>query len=317
MAYDARTLQQRAAWASTPNGSEGAIWQSGAAPATDSAGNVYLATGNGTFDLDANGSDYGDTIVKIAPVSNGSLAVADYFTPFNQADLDAHDKDLGSGGPVVLPYVGANAPHPDLLVQVGKQGTLYVVNRDNMGHYNSLGNTQIVQSIPNAISGQGGWTTPAWWRMTLYLGGSGDYLKAYTFRQSSGLFSRIPSSQSPTIFNFPGSTPSVSANGVTSGIVWALQEDAYVTKGSAVLHAYDATNLSNELYNSNQDLTRDDPGGAVKFAVPTIANGKVYVGGAMQLSVYGLLPTASASPSTRDLTTQETTAPIVTLIREH
>jgi hypothetical protein len=323
MSYDAATLQQRGVWISTPNGSDGAIWQSGAAPATDSEGNVYFTTGNGTFDVNTGGVDYGDSVVKVTPASNGSLAVADYFTPYNQSNLNAHDKDLGSGGPVVLPFAGANAPYPDLLVQIGKQGTLYVVNRDNMGHFLSTGNTQVVQSIPNAVLGQGAWTTGAWWNTNLYLSGAGDYVRSYLFHATAGLFARTSSSQSPGIFNYPGSIPSVSANGSEDGIVWTLEEDAFASKGPAILHAYDATNLANELYNSNQNSARDDPGGAVKFAVPTIANGKVYVGAEMQLSVYGLLPAASASISPpRDLITQETTSSSVTstpttLAREH
>jgi len=316
MAYDANTLLQRAVWISTPDGGEGAIWQSGAAPSADSAGYTYFATGNGTFDLDINGNDYGSTIVKLAPMKNANFAVADYFTPYNQANLTDRDLDLGSGGPVVLPN-GVSTLYPHLLVQVGKQGTLYVVNRDNMGHYNPLGNTQIVENIPKAVTGQGAWTTPAWWNTHLYVGGSGDYLKAFMFHQATGVFDKTPSSQCTTMFNFPGSTPSVSANGITDGIVWALQEDAYATKGPAVLHAFDATNLANELYNSNQNAARDNPGGAVKFAVPTIANGKVYVGGEMQLTVFGLLPEASASLAYQDVITQETTRPPATSMREH
>ncbi len=315
MAYDANSLVQKAVWISTPDGGEGAIWQSGAAPAADSAGYTYFATGNGTFDLDIDGNDYGSTIVKLAPMKNASFSVADYFTPYNQANLTDRDLDLGSGGPVLLPN-NVSTTNPHLLVQIGKSGTLYVVNRDAMGRYNPLGNTQIVQNIPKAIGGQGSWTTPAWWNTRLYMGGSGDYLKAYTFHQSTGLFAKTPSSQCTILFNFPGSTPSVSANGVNNGIVWALQEDAYASKGPAVLHAFDATNLANELYNSGQNAARDNPGNAVKFAVPTIANGKVYVGGEMQLSVYGLLPPASASLSSTDSITQATARPLATMTKE-
>jgi len=306
MAYDGTTLQQRAVWMSTPNGSEGAIWQSGAAPAADSLGNTYFATGNGTFDLDIDGEDYGNTIVKLGPMKSGSLPVADYFTPYNQSDLSARDLDLGSGGPTVLPN-GVSALYPHLLAQVGKSGTLYLINRDNMGHYNPLGNLQIVQNLPGAVSGQGSWMTPAWWNARLYVSGGGDYVKSFLFHATTGSFAKAPISQCTTKFMFPGSTPSISANGLTNGIVWALQEDAYGSKGSAVLHAFDAMDLANELYNSSQNAARDDAGPAVKFAVPTIANGKVFVGGEMQLSVYGLLPASGASHSPAGPATQEST----------
>lgn len=299
MAYDVNTLRQRAVWISTPDGEQGAIWQGGAAPAGDSLGNVYFTTGNGTFDLDIDGNDYGDSIVKLGPVHNGTVAVADYFTPFNQAYLQQKDQDLGAGGPVLLPD-NASKLIPHLMVQIGKSGTLYLVNRDNMGGYNTLGDTQIVQSILKAASGYGAWMTPVWWNSRLYISGGGDVVKSYLFHANTGKFALLPSSAATTIFNFPGSTPSLSSNGPSNGILWALQEDAAKDKGPAVLHAYDALNLANELYNTNQNLTRDNPGNAVKFAVPTIANGKVYVGGEMTLAVFGLLPVSTTGQSPAD-----------------
>jgi hypothetical protein len=288
MAYAANTIQQKGVWVTTPNGDDGGIWQSGAGLAADSSNNIYFAAGNGTFNANSGGLDYGDSIVKLRFPSSGAFAVSDYFTPFDQASLNAGDRDLGSAGPILLPDPSATSPHPHLLVQAGKEGTIYLINRDNMGHFNARDNSQIVQSIPGAIIG--GWSTPAWWNENVYFGGSGDSLKSFMFHVFSGLLSLTPNSQSTTLFNFPGVTPSISANGMTNGILWALQEDAFATHGAAVLHAYDAINLSNELYNSNQVFTRDNPGSAVKFAVPTIANGKVYVGSEYQFAVYGVLP---------------------------
>jgi len=279
--YDANTLAQVSAFVTTPNGGLGGIWQSGGAPAADAGGNIYAITGNGTFDADSSGSDYGDTFLKLS--TTGGLSVADYFTPFNAAMLEAGDVDLGSGGALLLPdQVGA---HPHLVVGGGKEGTIYLVDRDGMGHFNPTDDSQIVQSIPAAVGGV--FSTPAYWNGTIYFGGSGDALKAFPL--SGGLLSTTPASQASTSFGFPGATPSVSANGTSDGIVWAIEHVGSKNLAPAVLHAYDATDLSHELYNSTQKRHRDAAGGVVKFAVPTIANGKVYVAGRKRLTVYGLL----------------------------
>jgi len=288
IAYDSKTLKQKAVWVTTPNGTQGAIWQSAAPPAADSSFNAFFATGNGTFDLDTGGVDYGDTIVKLAFPATGTFTVTDYFTPWDQASLNAVDKDLGSGGPLLLPDQPLHAPHKHLLVQAGKEGTVYLIDRDNMGHFNPSNNNQIVQNLPGAVTGL--WSNPAWWNNTVYFGGSVDYLSAFPFSVTTGLLATAPSSKSATLFNYPGPTPAISANGATHGIVWALQNEAFQSSGPTVLHAYDATNLANELYNSNQNFSRDNPGAAVKFTVPTIANGKVYVGTEASLTVFGLLP---------------------------
>jgi FG-GAP-like repeat len=288
MAYNPQTLQQVAVWNVTANGSDGGIWQSGAPPAADSS-YVYLATGNGTFDLNETGGvDAGDTLVKLGPPGGGVFPLLDYFTPYNQANLSINDTDLGSGGVVLLPDQPQGAPHAHLLVEIGKEGSVYLVNRDSMGHYNPTGDSQIVQWIPEVLGGL--WSTPAFWNNTLYVGGSTDALEAYSFNaNNSGLLSMNPVSASLQTFNFPGTTPAISASGNTNGIVWALEEDS----DSTVLHAYDATNLANELYNTGQN----SPGGSVKFAVPTIANGKVYVGTSTLLAVYGLFGQPSAAPT--------------------
>jgi hypothetical protein len=242
-------------------------------------------TGNGTFDADLpSGMDFGNSVLRLVPPA---LTVADFFTPFNEASLDATDTDLGSGAPVVLPdQTGTAAPH--LLVGAGKEGRIYLLNRDNLGRFCSgcASDVQIVQSIPNALGVYFG--TPAYWNNTVYFLAAFDVLKAFSI--SGGLLSTSPTSRATKKFSFPGATVSVSANGATDGIVWAVQTDAYASLGPAVLHAYDATNVSTELYNSTQaSAGRDTLGPAVKFAVPTVVNGMVYVGTANELDVFGLL----------------------------
>jgi hypothetical protein len=288
LGYDKQTLNQVAVFNSTPNGGLGGFWASGSGIAGDSAaGAIFAVTGNGTFDADQSGLDYGETILRLDR-SSGRFAVSDSFTPFNQRTLNNGDTDLGSGGVLLLPNGPANAPHAQLLLQSGKQGSLYLVDRNAMGHFNSKNNNQIVQFIPFAVGNM--FSMPAWWNNCAYFGGSGDNLRVFKFDPQSRTLAGTPSSKSTTFFGFPGATPSISANGNTNAIVWALQTDAFASNGAAILHAYDALDLSRELYRSNQNPSRDGLTTAVKFAVPTIANGKVYVGTRKQLTVFGLLP---------------------------
>ena len=282
--YDAKTLKQRQVFNSTPNGGEGGIWQAGGGPAADTKNNLYAITGNGTFDPSVKG--YGDSFLKLsAAKKSGPLKVADYFTPYNQDYLAAQDLDLGSGGAVVLPdAAGGRHANRHLLVGAGKEGTIYLLNRDNFGHYNAANNNQIVQSLPQAIGGS--FDTPAYFNNQLYYVGVGDVLKAFAITNAQ--ITTTPVAQGADLFGFPGATPSVSANGTKNGIVWALQTDAYDISAPAILQAYNATNVANALYHSNAAGERDRAGGAVKFSVPTIANGKVYVGGQYALTVYGL-----------------------------
>lgn len=283
MAYNAMTLALVATFNATPNGDEGGIWQSGAGPAADIGSNVYLASGNGTFDADSGGSDFGDSFLKL----NGTtLTVTDYFTPHDQADISTADQDIGSGGAVLLPDQSVGPQH--LLVGAGKNGTIYLLDRDNMGHFQPGSDNQIVQSLPFALGSQTGvdsfFGVPAYFGNTLYFVGSGDFLRGYAL--SNGKLGTTPASQSANVFPFPGAVPVVSANGSNNGIVWAIDQGT----GRAVLRAYPATDVSVELYNSDQNVSRDDPGLAVKFSVPTVANGKVYVGTQDRLTVFGLLP---------------------------
>ena len=284
MSYDETTLQQTAIWNSTPNGGLGGVWQAGTGIAADDSFNLFFATGNGTYDGKKGGEDFADTIAELAPPVGNRFQLADWFTPYNQLDLSNKDSDVGSGGVLLLPDQGTSAPHQYLLIEVGKEGSIYLVDRDKMGHFNSKRNV-IVQDMENAIGGL--WSTPAWWNNNVYFGGSGDNLRQYSFDPSTGLLSNGAIYTSPTYFGFPGPTPSISANGTTDAIVWALQTDDYGS-GSATLHAYDATDIGTEFYNSSQDFSRDNPGGAVKFTVPTVANGKVYVPAVQRLTVYGL-----------------------------
>jgi hypothetical protein len=321
--YNASTLQQTGFFNTTPNGiggADGGIWGGGGAPAIDSSGDIFVATGNGIFDQSAMFSlnnDYGDSVLRLQPSSgataNGmNLSLVDFFTPDDQSCLASGDTDLGSGAPVLLPDQGVGPTH--LLAHIGKEGVVYLINRDSMGHFSGQAsncngsNSQIVQSF----SGAGGvWGTPAFWQNALYSGGAGNPLTMFSFDTSTGLFNSASSSQSSQAFNYTGTTPSVSSQGATNGIVWTLdislygyaspsaagQINCYVSpvptacSGPAVLHAYNATNLATEYWNSAQAASnRDQAGNAVKFVPPTIANGKVYVSTRSEIDVYGLLP---------------------------
>jgi uncharacterized repeat protein (TIGR03806 family) len=278
--YSVTNLSRVSVYNTTANGGLGGIWQSGNPPAVDPSGNLYFETGNGTFDP-ASGS-FSDSFLRLS-TTNG-LALADYFTPYNQAALNSTDADVGSGGAMVLPDSMGSVAHPRLLVGGSKAGTLYLLDRDNMGHFNAAGDSQIVQSITNA-TGQC-YDTPALFNNTLYLAGTGDRLKAFTM--SGGLISpTTPVAMSPSSFGFAAPSASVSANGTSNGIVWAIKVDGWGSGQPGVLYAYNATNIALELYNSSQAGARDAASGAVKFSVPVIANGKVYVGGQSALSVYG------------------------------
>ena len=286
MAYNATSLQQVGVFNTSPNGYGGAIWQSGAGAAADSDGNVYVITGNGDFDPTK--ADYGDSFLKLRLGPNG-LSLVDYFTPYNQVELELLDKDLGSGGPLLLQGLGPPS-HPNLLAGIGKGKTLYLVDPTNMGGFNPNDNSQIVQSIPGVAFVFG---TPATWQNYLYFAGAGGYPLALPF--ANGVLSSTISSYARVFFLFPGAVPVISADGNNNGILWMVHADAtnqdnYVVNGPAVLYAYDASNLSTLLYNSTLAGTRDGAGIAVRFAVPTVANGRVYVGTQGELDVYGLLP---------------------------
>ncbi len=293
MAYNESSLTQAGAWMTTPNAQKGAIWGAGAGPAGDSASNIYFAVANGSFDAQKRGTDFGQSLMKLAPPDEGEFKVLDYFTPYDGPSLNIGDWDIGSGGLILLPDQ-TTGPVLHLLVQSDKKGDIFLVNRDNMGHYNSQNNNQIVQYLPAADTGM--WSSPAYWNYNVYFGGSGDHIKSFSLNPTTGLLSTTPVSQSPGKFAYPGTTPAISANQSRDAILWALDTGTYQsTTSGAVLNAYDATNLATSIYSSNQDSTRDNPGAAVKFQIPVVVNGKVYVGTQTQLSVYGLLSGNSAA----------------------
>jgi len=297
LSFDASNLSLLNKFNDSPNGNRGGIWMAGGAPAADSSNNLYLITGNGDYD---GTNDFGDSILKLS----STLTRLDSFTPSVQDQLNAADLDLGSGGAVVLIDLPLAPPdHRHLLVGGGKgagfTGQLYSLDRTNLGQFNAsdLGARQVF-----AVGG-GIFATPAFWQNKLYIAGTGTKLQAYSLNPATGVFTTTPASQSASAYGFPGATPSVSSSGATNGIAWAIDSHSYCTPqsnscGPAVLHAYDAANLATELWNSSQ-LAADKAGNAVKFTVPTVANGKVYIGtrgsdltngGIGELDVYGLKP---------------------------
>jgi outer membrane protein assembly factor BamB len=284
MAYSADTLQQTSVLNLTPNGSGGAIWMSGAGPASDGT-SIYLMGGNGTFDTTLNSNsfpaqgNFGNSFVKLG--TTGGLAVADYFAMSNTVQESNADEDLGSGGALVLPdLTDANGVVQHLTLGTGKDDIIYVLNRDSMGKFNAASNN-IYQEIQETMHG-GEFGMPAYFNGRVYFGSVGDNLKAFTV--TNALLSTAPTAQTTMAFAYPGTTPSISANGSANGIVWAAENGT-----TAALHAFDPANLAVELYNSNQMGTRDQFGAGNKFITPMIANGKVYVGTTNGVAVFGLL----------------------------
>ena len=282
MAYDAATLAQKAVLNATPNGTEGGIWQADAGLAADSAGNVYAVTGNGTFDTGQAGRrDYGNTVLKLER-RDSSLTVRDFFTPSNQAALSREDADLGSSGPVLIPdQPGA---HRRLLVVTGKDGTTYLIDRDAMGQYAEGANAHALQALKTS---EGGFGAAAYWNHTVYIWGSFDVLKAFAIEGAK----LVQRGAGATRLTDPGATPVVSSNGARDGILWAVETRTWNGADKvAVLHAYDAGDVSRELFNSEMNPGRDRAGLATRFAMPTVAAGFVYVGAKREVDVYGPVP---------------------------
>jgi hypothetical protein len=288
MAYNAQTLTQTSVLNVTTNGVGGAIWMAGTGLAADAGGNVYFLVGNGSFDttLNAQGfpinSDYGNAFMKVS-TSGGGLTVADYFTMDNTTQESNNDVDLGSGGAIVLPdLTDNNGKVHHLAVGAGKDTNLYVVNRNSMGKFNPNNDSAIYEELDGALPG-GVWANPAYFNNTVYYGSVGQPLKAFPI--VNAMLAGSPSSRTSNSFAYPGTSPAVSANGTSNGIVWAVENS-----NPAVLHAYDATNLANELYNSNQAGSRDQFGPGNKFITPVIVNGRVFVGTQNGVAEFGLLP---------------------------
>jgi len=285
MAFSADTLAQTSVLNLVPNGSEGGIWMAGTAPAADSSGNLFFILGNGDFDTTLNASGFptngncGNCFVKLS--TSSGLKLADYFTPHNTVAESNADQDFGSGGGILLmDATDSTGATRHLSVGAGKDSLIYVVDRDSMGKFNPT-TDQIYQEISGQLGG-GVFSMPAYFNGTVYYGAVGDALKA--FPVVSAKLAGTPSSQSTHHFGYPGTTPSVSANGATNGIVWAIENSG------AILYAFDATNLTNELYNSNQAANSRDHFSGNKFITPMVVNGRVYVGTATSVAVFGLVP---------------------------
>jgi hypothetical protein len=288
ISYAESTLARNGVLNIAANSSAGpAIWMAGGGPAVDASGNIYLLSANGAFETtqDANGfpsrQDYGNSFLKISNSAAG-LSVLDYFAMSNEVAESNADQDLGSGGELLLPdMTDSSNTIRHLMVGAGKDGNIYVVDRDSMGKFKP-GSNQNYQTLNGVLPG-GIWSTPAYFNGTLYYGDVSGTLKAFAI--SSAKLGSAPQSQSATQFTYPGTAPSISANGTANGIVWAHENTA-----PAVLHAYDATNLAHELYNSNQAAAnRDQFGTGNKYITPVIADGKVFVGTTNAVAVFGLL----------------------------
>jgi hypothetical protein len=302
LGYNASTLTQTGAFCATPNGGGAGFWMSGQGLAADQLdpvnlpfGRMFVPTGNGDYTATkpyTNNMDYGDSHLAI-DLTKGVPTVTDEFTTNQQAALNSEDGDIASGGMMVIP-TQTTGPYPHLAVQAGKMGYMYLLNRDNMGGYNTTAD-QIVQEQPYIVGVNGAWSSPAYWNGTVYWWGRNDTLKAFPL--VNGLLATKPTTSSVTLF-YPGATPSISANGTSQGLVWAIDSYGYASNSPAVLWAHNASNIATPLYSSSTNSARDTAGVAVKFVVPTVANGKVYVGTSTEVDVYGLLNgvTQTASP---------------------
>jgi hypothetical protein len=291
LAYDAATLKRTGTWCATPNGFGAGIWESGTGltanmpdPTGHPYGYLYSATGTGTVDPVApytDAMDYSVSVFKL-DLANGAPTILDEFTPFDAPSLTTSNRDQGSGGPIVLPDAVGGGNH--LFMQVGKTGRIYIFDQNNLGGYHP---SHTSDPQPKAfVSGEvyGG---PAYWNGRIYIWARNDHLKAFSI--ANGVLSSNPTSIGAEVSAFPGPASAVSANGTMNGVVWSVQTDAFGSQSPGVLYAHDASNVANLLYSSNQNLPRDNPGGAVKFVSPTIVNGKVYVGAEYQVSVFGQL----------------------------
>ncbi|HEY6769303.1 MAG TPA: choice-of-anchor D domain-containing protein [Candidatus Sulfotelmatobacter sp.] len=294
LGYDETTLAPTFVYNATPNGNKAGVWHGGGGIPADASGNIYYSTGTGSFDSAIGG---GISFVKVSPNSGTkTLAVSDYFSPYNQAylNVEAINLDLSSSGPMLLPDQPGTVPHEAIVA--GKTGTVYLVNRDNMGHFSPTSDN-VVQTLYTTIGGAviptGNWGTPAYFNSQIYIQGVKDNLKQYglsTYPGGTAMLSGTPLAIGADVIGYPGTTPAISSNGTQNGIVWVVQSDGTATNKPSTLRAYDAANIAHEIYNSGASGQRDIPGPAVKFAVPTVANGKVYVNTATELDVYGLLP---------------------------
>ena len=287
LTYDKTTLKQTAIFNDTPDDNGGGgLWASGGAPAIDDTnGDIYVMSGVDTGDQISTG--YNDSFIRL----NSTLSVLDFFTPDNNLTLEEHDVDLGSGSSILMPNDTSNTPHET--IGGGKDGNVFVVNRDDMGSFGSTNN--VIETVPiGTTQWDNIFSTPAYWNGSIYFHSNADVLRAFNWDSSTGMMSTGSTSAASTVYNSHGATPSISSNGSSSGIVWDTDNSNYVqatpsSSGPLVLHAYDAADVGHELYNSTQVASRDTAGLALKFTVPTIAGGKVFVPTGGELDIYGLL----------------------------
>jgi hypothetical protein len=279
MAYDAHTLAQKAVLNVTPDGKQGGIWASDTGPAADAQGNIYVPVSNGSFNAVSGGRDYGDSELKLS-LQGDSILVRDYFTPYDQDELDDRDEDLGSSGPTLLPDQTGKYPH--LLVQPAKNAKLYVIDRDAMGQFQKDGDA-VVQRIRMA---GGGYGAAAYWNGHVFFASENDGLRDYAVKNGQLVTNKF----STTRFANPGATPSVSANGGKNAIVWAVATRTWNGQDrAAVLYAFNANDVSQPIYTSAEDSKRDRAALATRFVVPVVANGRVYFAARGEVEVYGLL----------------------------
>ncbi len=291
LAYDASSMQQTGAFNVTPSAYQGGIWQSGGGPSSDSNHNIFVVTGNGTFDLGRQLAiySYSNSFLKFATA--GGLSLADYFSPCNEPMLGAAGLSVGSGAPVLLPDSAGSTPQPHLLIGGSMGGTLYVLNRDNMGQFagSCPDSPSRAQTIP--VGSGPILSTPLYWNGAVYVAPGNANLQS--FSMSQGILASSPSAgQSLEKLGPQGATPVISSNGTNNAILWLIDSSGALAtpNTAAILRAYDPNNLSNEIYNSAMvAASHEPPGLAVKFSVPTVANGKVYVGTQTKVDVYGLL----------------------------
>jgi hypothetical protein len=280
MAYDPQTLAQRAVLNLTPDGSEGGIWASDTGPAADTDGNVFVPTGNGTFDAGSGGRNYGDSVLELS-LDGSSLAIRDYFTPHDQERISGADADIGSSGPLLLP--DQPGPHRHLLLQPTKDSTIYVIDRDKMGKF-QRDSDALVQTIRMA---GGGYGAMAYWNSHAFFAASDDLLRDYAIKKG-----QLTLNESSTVkFANPGATPTVSGDGNKNAIVWAIATKTWNGPDNkpAVLYAFDATRLGQPIYTSEQNSQRDRAAMATRFVIPVVVNGRVYFGARGEVEVYGLL----------------------------
>jgi hypothetical protein len=292
LAYNAATLKQTGVFCTTPDGVGAGIWMSGfglAAEVVDPVnhpfGRMFVPTGNGDYTATTpytSQMDYGQSILNL-DLTNGVPTVTDLFTPSNGQQMSGYDGDVASGGLMLIP-AQTTGPNPDLLVQADKDGTMFLLNRNDLGGFNSTSDN-IVQEIPFAVGETGAWSGPAYWNGNVYWIGQNDNLKSFPLADGQLGNPAVSYEQ----YGYPGATPSISANGTSQAIVWDIDEENFTTFGPSILRAHNATNVASTLYSSTTNAARDTAGGAVKFAVPTIDNGKVYVGAVGEVDVFGLL----------------------------